>query len=158
MYITDEKHLNYSHLAEMLKFQMASRGIENLIACLPTWELLRHFVDDNFSIVWIAPENLSPAEKEEAEKAGIKVVACRKGPLCNSPVFREEMLANTFKLLGEGEKISISCAIEALERNLVAPGEEVMALSADTAIALVPSYRHNLLNTKIVDVIYRPYL
>ena len=72
-----------------------------------------------------------------------------------------EIVANTYRTLGEGMKVAVEIAIMAIDGGLLPYDKEIIAISgtssgADTAIVLLPDYGRNFFDTQILEVICKP--
>ncbi len=76
-----------------------------------------------------------------------------------SPV---EVMAKTLYLFGQGLKVGVEVAVMALDAGLVPYGEDILAVGgtargADTAIILKPSHAATILETKIREIVCKPW-
>ncbi len=76
-------------------------------------------------------------------------------------LYSGEIVANTYRTLGEGMKVCVEIAIMALDAGLIPYGKEIIAIAgtaegADTAIVLKPSHGRNFFDTKILEIICKP--
>jgi uncharacterized protein len=72
-----------------------------------------------------------------------------------------EIVANTYRTLGEGMKVAVEISIMAIDGGLIPYGKEIIAIAgtssgADTAIALFPGYGRNFFDTQILEIICKP--
>lgn len=116
-------------------------------------------------------KNILPEEvREELVNSGIKVlttthvlsgaergISRKFGGI--SPV---EIIANTLKIFGQGTKVVVEVAVMALDAGLIPFGEDIIAIGgsgkgADTALILTPAHANNIFDTRINEVICKPY-
>ncbi len=76
-----------------------------------------------------------------------------------SPV---EMMAHTLRMFGQGTKVCVECSTMALDAGLIPYGEEIIALGGtrrgvDTALIVSPEHADSILDTKIHQIICKPY-
>jgi hypothetical protein len=76
-------------------------------------------------------------------------------------LYSGEIVANTYRTLGEGIKVAVEITIMALDAGLIPYGKEIIAIGgtsrgADTAIVLVPAYGRNFFDTQILEIICKP--
>ncbi|MEO0082895.1 MAG: pyruvate kinase alpha/beta domain-containing protein [candidate division WOR-3 bacterium] len=76
-------------------------------------------------------------------------------------VYTGEIVANTYRTLGEGMKVCVEIAIMALDAGLIPFGKEIIAIAgtgtgADTAIVLYPAYGRRFFDTQIAEIICKP--
>ncbi|MCX8015353.1 MAG: hypothetical protein N2748_04970 [candidate division WOR-3 bacterium] len=76
-------------------------------------------------------------------------------------LYTGEIVANTYRTLGEGMKVCVEIAIMALDAGLIPYGKEIIAIGgtaegADTAIVLKPAYGRRFFDTKILEIICKP--
>ncbi|MDY3014284.1 MAG: pyruvate kinase alpha/beta domain-containing protein [Evtepia sp.] len=76
-----------------------------------------------------------------------------------SPV---EVMAATLRMLGQGTKVCVEIALMALDHGSISYGKPVVAVGgsahgADTACVLTPGYTAHLLDTKVHEILCKPY-
>ncbi|MGI6188919.1 MAG: hypothetical protein GX041_00580 [Clostridiales bacterium] len=74
-----------------------------------------------------------------------------------------EIMAHTLRMLGQGVKVCVEIAVMALDAGLIPYGQPVIAIGgtgrgADTAVILTPSHASSILDTRIHEIICKPYL
>jgi len=72
------------------------------------------------------------------------------------------LIANTLRLFGEGMKVAVEIAVMALDAGLIPYGRDVISIGgtgrgADTAIVIRPAHARSFFETRVVEVICRPY-
>ncbi len=72
-----------------------------------------------------------------------------------------EIVANTYRTLGEGVKVAVEIAIMALDAELVPYGRDIISIAgtgvgADTAIIIRPAHSHHFFATRIKEIICKP--
>lgn len=73
-----------------------------------------------------------------------------------------EIMANTLRMLGQGVKVTVEISTMALDSGLIPYGEDIIAIAgsgigADTAVIIRPAYAAAILETKIKEIICKPY-
>ena len=91
---------------------------------------------------------LSGAERGISRKSG-----------CTYPV---EIMAHTLRMFGQGVKVCVEIAVMALDAGLIPYGQPVIAIGgtgrgADTAVIITPAHASNILDTRIHEIICKPY-
>jgi hypothetical protein len=76
-------------------------------------------------------------------------------------LYTGEIVANTYRTLGEGTKVCVEIAVMALDAGLIPYGKEIIAIAgtaegADTALVLMPAHGRNFFETKILEIICKP--
>lgn len=79
-----------------------------------------------------------------------------------SGVYPVEIMAQTLRMLGQGSKVCVECAVMALDCGAIEPGPVVCVggsgLGADTAWVLRPAHAMNILDTRLDKLICKPLL
>ncbi len=114
---------------------------------------------------------LDSGVRTQLELAGVSVLAathvlsgaerCFSGRF--GGVYPTEIMSYTLKMMGQGTKVAVECAVMALDAGLIPYGEPVLSLGGtdsglDTALLLTPAHGKDILSTKIHEVICKPYL
>lgn len=78
-------------------------------------------------------------------------------------MYPAEIMSNTLRMLGEGVKVCVEISIMALDAGAIPHGENVIAIGgtgrgADTAAILSPAHAAKVFQTKIHEIICKPYL
>ena len=116
-------------------------------------------------------KNELPEEnREKLEQRGIRVCtaahALSGAERCLSRKFQGiypvEAIAHTLRMFGQGMKVCVEIAIMALDAGLVPYGKPIIAIGgtaqgADTASILTPGYTSSVLDTKIHEILCKPY-
>jgi len=74
-----------------------------------------------------------------------------------------EITAHTLRMFGQGTKVCVEVAVMALDAGLIPYGEPIIAIGgtgqgADTAIIITPSHAGSIFETKIHEIICKPWL
>jgi uncharacterized protein len=77
-------------------------------------------------------------------------------------LFAAEIIAHTLRFFGQGTKVAVEVATSALDAGLIPQDAPVIAIGgthsgADTAIVLVPANSNRILETRIREVLAKPY-
>ena len=113
---------------------------------------------------------MSPEVRQELEAGGCTVVTaahalsgCERGISTRfQGAYPVEILAHTLRMFGQGVKVCVECAVMALDADALSFGQCVVALGGtavgvDTAVVLTPSYSSSVLETKIHEILCKPY-
>ena len=136
-------------------------------------------IDDKLNLICVshsygypnAGQNDMTNEKRiELEQKGIKVLTTTHvlsgAERCLSTKFGGispvEVMAYTLRMLGQGTKVCVEIATMALDAGLIPYSEPIIAIGgsahgADTAIILTPSHASSILDTKIHEILCKPY-
>jgi len=73
-----------------------------------------------------------------------------------------EIIAHSLRMMGQGTKVCVEIATMALDSGLIPYGEPIIAVGgtiegADTAVIITPSHASRILDTKIHEIICKPY-
>lgn len=73
-----------------------------------------------------------------------------------------EIMAHTLRMFSQGVKVGVECATMALDAGAIDYSRPVVAVGgtgggADSAIVLTPSYTHSILDTKVHEILCKPY-
>lgn len=112
------------------------------------------------------PESL----RKELNEKGVKVVTAAHALSGAERSFSNrfhgqgpiEIMAHTLRMLSQGVKVGVECATMALDAGAVPFGKPVVSVGgsgggADSAIVLTPAYTHAILDTKIHEILCKPY-
>ena len=116
-------------------------------------------------------ENEMPAEmRAHLEAHGVRVctashvlsgvergISSRSGGM-----YPAEMIANTLRMFGQGLKVCVEGAVMALDAGLIVYGVPVIAIGgtgrgSDTAIILSPAHAQRIFETRIHEILCKPY-
>ncbi|MEO0009381.1 MAG: pyruvate kinase alpha/beta domain-containing protein [candidate division WOR-3 bacterium] len=72
-----------------------------------------------------------------------------------------EIVAHTYRTLGEGFKVAVEIAVMTLDAGLIPYGKDIISIGgtgsgADTAIVIRPAHSHHFFDTKIKQIICKP--
>lgn len=72
------------------------------------------------------------------------------------------IIAGALRLFGEGTKVAVEIAVMALDAGLIPFGRDVLSLGgagrgADTALVVRPSHARSFFETRVVEIVCRPY-
>ena len=73
-----------------------------------------------------------------------------------------EIMAHTLRMFSQGVKVCVECSVMALDAGRIPYGKPVVAIGgtgrgADTAVVLTPGYTHTILETRIHEILCKPY-
>jgi hypothetical protein len=77
-------------------------------------------------------------------------------------VYPVEIMAHTLRMLGQGVKVAVEISVMALDAGLIPYGEDIIAIGgtsegADIAVIIRPSHAASIFETKIKEIICKPY-
>lgn len=77
-------------------------------------------------------------------------------------VYPVEIIAHSLRMLGQGVKVAVEISVMALDAGLIPYGKDIIAIGgtgrgADTAIIIRPSHAASIFETKIKEIICKPY-
>ena len=158
-------------------------GIRTIVVATTTGDtadLLRDAVKEGIRVVAVShcfgfknpdEQEMAPERKKALEEAGIEVytsshvLSGAERGLSNrfggvSPV---EVMAYTLRMLGQGTKVAVECAVMALDGGYIPYMEPVISIGgtgrgADTALVLRTAHAANILDTKIDRILCKPVL
>ncbi|HEX2953516.1 MAG TPA: pyruvate kinase alpha/beta domain-containing protein [Bacillota bacterium] len=115
-------------------------------------------------------QEMRPEVRSHLEEGGIPVVttthalsgAERGLSTCFGGVYPVEIIAHTLRMFGQGVKVAVEIAVMALDAGTIPFGEKVIAVGgsgkgADSAVLLTPAHAQRILETRIHEVICKPY-
>jgi len=78
-------------------------------------------------------------------------------------VYPVEIIAHSLRMLGQGIKVCVEISVMALDAGLIPYGKPVIALGgtgggADSASILTPSHGRSILDTRIHEILCKPFL
>lgn len=107
--------------------------------------------------------------RERLQKAGVRILTTthlfagvdRALRLQFGGVYLAEVVATSLRMLGQGVKVGVECAVMALDAGLIPYGEEVISIGgtgrgADTAIIIKPDHSSALFKSQIKEIICKP--
>lgn len=115
--------------------------------------------------------SIAPETRQELVEAGITVHTAthvlsgiERGltSKAGGGLFAAEIVAHTLRFFGQGTKVAVEVATSALDAGLVPQDAPVIAIGgthsgADTALVLVPANSNRILETRIREVLAKPY-
>ena len=77
-------------------------------------------------------------------------------------VYPIEIMAHTLRTFGQGTKVCFECSVMALDADVISYDKAVVAVGGtghgvDTAMVITPSYSATILQTKIHEILCKPY-
>lgn len=118
-----------------------------------------------------------PGKREIPSATEKKLIASGVSLLCTTHLFAgidravrlkfgglapAEIVANTYRTLGEGVKVAVEIAGMALDAGLIPYGEDVISIAgtgigADTAIVIQPAHSNRFFETRIKEIICKTF-
>ena len=73
-----------------------------------------------------------------------------------------DVVADTLRMFSQGVKVCVEIAVMASDSGLVPAGEKIVAIGgtgrgADTALVVIPSHSQNFFETRILEIICKPW-
>lgn len=157
------------------------RDIKHIVVASSHGNTAKLLVNDkNINIICVTHANgypeagkseMSPEVRKELENLNIKILttshvlsgAERGLSKKFGGVYPVEIIAHTLRMFGQGTKVCVEIATMALDAGLLPYRKPIIAIGgsavgADTAIILTPSHADSILDTKIHEIICKPYL
>lgn len=157
------------------------KGIKNIVVATSTGKTIDYFNDySGINIIAVShaygfkepgKNDLPDEKRKEIEAKGIKVLSTthvlsgaeRQFSKMFGGIYPTEIIANTLRLFGQGTKVAVEIAVMALDSGLIPYNEPIISIGgssygADTALILRPSHGSTILDTKIDEIIAKPYL
>lgn len=111
-------------------------------------EEVRHTLETQGVLVVTAAHALSGAERAFSTQFR------GQGPI--------EIMAHTLRMFSQGTKVAVEIGTMALDAGKIPFGQPIIAVGGsasgqDTAVVLTPSYTHRILDTKIHEILCKPY-
>ena len=113
---------------------------------------------------------LSDEKRAELKSRGVRIVTAAHALSGAERAFSNkfhgqgpiEIMAHTLRMFSQGVKVGVECATMALDAGEIPYGIPVVAVGgtgtgADSVIVLTPSYTHSILDTKVHEIICKPY-
>ena len=179
MYFETSGRINTKNTASLALKAAKDLGIENIVVASNTGEtaLLFGGFQGNIVCVTHAFGFLKPGENEltadmklQLQGKGIKILTAShvlsgaERSLSNhfGGIYPVEIIANTLRMFGSGIKVCVEISAMALDAGLIPYGQPVIGIGgtlrgADTALILTPEYTSRILDTKIHEVICKPF-
>lgn len=163
--------LKYAHEKDIRHLVVASVSGATAKKLLP-YAALRNMVCVSHVAGFTADgdQELSAADRGLLESGGIRVVTASHvlsgaerglskvfGGIC--PV---EIMAQTLRLFSQGVKVALEISVMALDAGVIPYGEKVIAIAgtengADTALVLTPGHAQRILESRVHEIICKPY-
>lgn len=115
-------------------------------------------------------DEMSSEMRKELKKSGFKILTTthllggvdRALRLKFKGVYPSEIVSTTLRMLGQGIKVCVEISVMAADAGLIKAGDDIIAIGgtgkgADTAIVINPSHSQNFFDTRICEIIYKPY-
>ena len=157
------------------------RGIHHIVVASCSGETAKLFIGvKDFSVTCVTHaygvredgKNEMPDEiRKELLASGITVVTAshvlsgveRGVSKKSGGMYPAEIMSQALRMLGEGVKVSVEVSIMALDAGAIPYGENIITVTgtgkgADTAVILTPAHAANVFNTKIHEIVCKPYL
>ena len=179
MYFEKAGKINTQATLELAMKTAQERGIDTIVVASNTGETALPLKDFSGRVVCVTHVDgfAKPGENELTEEmraklteAGILTVTAghalsgveRGLSRKFSGVYPAELIAYVLRMFGQGTKVCVEISIMALDAGTIPFGKPVVAVGgsgrgADTAVILTPGYSSSVLETKIHEVICKPY-
>ena len=155
------------------------RGINNIVVASNTGYTAEFFKECGLNIVVVTHVNgfeqkgkneMTEEKRKDLESCGMKVIttthvlsgAERAMTKKFGGIYPVEIMAATLRIFGQGVKVGVEVSVMALDCGAIPFGKEVIAVAgtgrgADTAIILKPEHASEIFDTKICEIICKPY-
>ena len=183
MYFTKPGKENTDETLELAVKTAKERGIKHIVVASSsglTAEKLKKLAGDSIEVICVThcygypEEGTNDMESEEREKLislGVKVLTTthvlsgaerglsqKFGGI--SPV---EVMASTLRMFGQGTKVCVEVAVMAVDAGLIPYMKPIIAIGGsshgcDTALIIRTAHANKILDTKIDEIICKPYL
>ncbi len=182
MYFEKPGKENTAKTVELALAAAKEAGISTLVVASGSGETARYFqaaAEQGIQVVVVTHANgykqpggqeMPPVVRQELEACGMKVVTtthvlsgAERGLSTRlGGVYPIEIMAHTLRMLGQGTKVCVECAVMALDCGAIQP-EPVVCVGgtgrgADTAWILRPAHAQDILSTKLDRLICKPIL
>lgn len=181
MYFANKGKENTKETIDLALKVAKETGITDIVVSSSTGYTMDYInnVDNNLNIICVShsfgyPEagknDMSSEKRKELESRGIKVLTTTHvlsgAERCLSNKFGGispvEIMAYTLRMFGQGTKVCVEISTMALDAGLIPYSKPIIAIGGsahgvDTAIILTPSHASSILDTKIHQVICKPY-
>ncbi|GAA0123544.1 MAG: hypothetical protein KID00_15755 [Clostridium argentinense] len=179
MYFESAGRENTMQTIELAVKTAKERGIKNVVIASNTGDTALLLKDSGLNVAVVTHVNgfreagiqeISDHRIEELKNCGFKVytsthvlsgaeraISKKFGGI--SPV---EIMAYTLRMFGQGVKVAVEVATMALDGGVIPYGEDIISIGgsgkgADTAVILSPAHGADILDTKIKEIICKPY-
>lgn len=179
MYFEKAGRENTTKTIELAVKTAKERGIKNIVVASNAGDTALLLKDSGLNVVVVTHVNgfreagiqeISEERMEELKSCGFKVytsthvlsgaeraLSTKFGGI--SPV---EVMAYSLRMFGQGVKVAVEVATMALDGGTIPYGEDIISIGgsgkgADTAIILTPAHGSAILDTKIKEIICKPY-
>lgn len=155
------------------------RGIQTVVVASNTGNTAELFLDQGVNIICVTHhvgftgpgiDEMGQERREALAARGVKVLTSthlfagidRALRLQSGGLYPAEIVAHALRLLGQGVKVGIECAVMALDAGLIEFGEPVLSVAgtgrgADTAILLTPDHSNSFFKTRVHEIICKPF-
>lgn len=181
MYFSNKGKENTQNTIDLALKTAKERGINDIVVSSSTGFTMDYFKDinSNFNVVCVShsygyPEagknDMSNDKRLELENKGIKVLTTTHvlsgAERCLSTKFGGispvEVMAYTLRMFGQGTKVCVEISTMALDAGLIPYSKPIIAIGGsahgvDTAVIITPSHASSILDTKIHEIICKPY-
>ena len=179
MYFETSGRINTKNTVNLALKTAKDRGIENIVVASNTGETAMLFGGFQGNIVCVthAYGFLKPGENElttdmrlQLQEKGIKILTAAhvlsgaERSMSNNfgGIYPVEIIANSLRMFGSGTKVCVEICAMALDSGFIPYGKPVIGIGgtrrgADTAIILTPEYTSRILDTKLHEVICKPF-
>jgi len=176
---TEGKH-NTEKTVELALKTARERGIRHMVVASCSGYTASFFKDaKDLEVVCVTHVNgfSEKGKNEMADEVRQQLIACGLKVLTTTHVlsgaerglsrkfggtYPVEIMAHTLRMFGQGVKVCVEIAVMALDAGLIPYGQPIIAVGgtsegADTAVILTPSHASSILETRIHEIICKPY-
>ena len=181
MYFSNKGKENTQNTIDLALKTAKERGINDIVVSSSTGFTMDYFKDinSNFNVVCVShsygypnagQNDMTNKKRIELEQKGIKVLTTTHvlsgAERCLSTKFGGispvEVMAYTLRMFGQGTKVCVEISTMALDAGLIPYSKPIIAIGGsahgvDTAVIITPSHASSILDTKIHEIICKPY-
>lgn len=171
--------LHTAQTIQLAQEAAASRGIGHIVVASSSGKTAQLLLDCPQSVICVTHaygfaqpgrNEMPDSIRASLESAGMRILSTthvlsgveRGISRTAQGMYPAEIMANTLRMLGQGTKVCVEIAIMALDSGLLPYGEPVIAIGgsgngADTAWILTPAHASHALETKLHELLCKPF-
>ena len=171
--------VNTAEVAKIAIAKAKETGISHIVVASCSGKAIAHYLDCDLQVVCVTHQvgykesgldEMSAETRQMLQARGIPVLttthalagADRALRYQFNGIYPAELIAYSLRLLGQGFKVAVEIAVMATDAGLVPYGGEIISVGgsssgSDTAIIIKPDHVHNLLKSKVKEILCMPY-
>lgn len=171
-----------ANTAEVVKITLERAkeiGINTVVVASNSGTTAELFLDQGLNVICVTHhvgfsgpgiDEMGKERREALAARGVKLLTSthlfagidRALRLQSGGLYPAEIVAQSLRLLGQGVKVGVECAVMALDAGLIEFGKPVISVAgtgrgADTAIVLTPEHSNLFFKTRVHEVLCKPY-